>query len=70
MVLVGCGVMPHAPMLIKPDEDQILHLPEIQQVHDACQELADEIRQRRPHAIVLVSELLASRSSRAPLPCT
>jgi hypothetical protein len=55
MVLVGCGVMPHAPMVIKPAEDQIAHLPELQDVHEACLTLADHIRERRPHTIVLVT---------------
>jgi len=55
MVLVGCGVVPHAPMLLRPGEHQIAHLPEVQEVHDACVALADQIRQRRPHVIVLVT---------------
>ena len=43
--------MPNAPMILKPDEDEILHLREIQLVHDACLELAHQIRERRPQTI-------------------
>jgi aromatic ring-opening dioxygenase LigB subunit len=42
-------------MILKPDEDEILHLREIQLVHDACLELAHQIRERRPQTIVLVT---------------
>jgi hypothetical protein len=55
MVLVGCGIMPHAPMVLSPGDDQTAHLPELHEVHEACLSLADQIRQRRPHAIVLVT---------------
>ena len=54
-MLVGCGVMPHAPMLLRPKDEQIEHLREVQEAHEACCALADQIRNRRPHVIVLVT---------------
>ena len=95
MVLVGCAVMPHAPMVLQPDEDQVpsaarlppaapscscgphqaaqgvrfqlaktltilrahqvAHLSSLRAVHEACVALAAQIRERRPHTIVLIT---------------
>ena len=36
MVLVGCGVMPHSPMLLQPADDQVAHMPEVSRVYHVC----------------------------------
>ena len=53
MVLVGCALMPHAPMILDPDIEEASSLEGLREVHEACLEIGSAIRERRPHLILL-----------------
>jgi hypothetical protein len=53
MVLVGCAVMPHAPMILNPDIEEALSLEGLRELNEACCKISAAVRERRPHLVLL-----------------